>query len=212
MKRVALVGLALVLLLTLVGCAGTTASNDASGQVSEVTVGLDESYDDALPVVMQLVIGTFQLEGTELAVDGEQVSGLLPLWKTARSLTSSDTAAAQEVAVVVEQIQETMTLEQVSAIAEMALKRSDMATLMQEMGLEFGQRGAAGDQGSGGGRGEGRPGGAIPGGGGPGGGGPGQEISQEMRETMETRRASGEVRFSPVFFDALIELLEAKSG
>ena len=213
MKRVVVVGLALVLVLALVGCGGATVSNDTGGQGGEVTVGLlDESYEDALPVVLQLAIGTFQLEGTELAVDGEQAGELLLLWKAARSLSSSDTAAAQEVAAVVEQIQETMSPEQVSAIAEMRLKQSDMAMVVQGMGLQFGQRGAAGDQGSGGGRGGGFPGGGIPGGGGvPGGGGPGQGISPEMRETLEARRASGGVRLSPVMFDALIELLEAKT-
>lgn len=189
-----------MLILALVGCGGTSASSETGGQGAQESVRLDDSYADAMPVVLQLVIGTFKLEERELAVDAEQARELLPLWKAARSLATSDTAAEQEVAAVVEQIQETMATEQISAIAEMALKQTDMATVMQELGLEFGQRTARGE-GTGG-----------QGGGFPGRGNPGQEISPEMRATMEARRTSGEMRLPPAMFDALIQLLEKKAG
>lgn len=211
MKKAMVIGMSLMLVLALAGCGATHLSSDTSGQGAHETVRLDDSHADALPVVVQLVIGTFELEGSELAVDAEQAGELLPLWKAARSLAASDTAAEQEVAAVVDQIQETMGPEQVSAIADMALKRANMLTVMEEIGIQFGD-GGAGREGTGGGQREGFPGGGLPGGGFPGSGAPGQEISPEMRATMEARRASGEMRLPPAMFDALIKLLEEKAG
>ncbi|MCJ7660528.1 MAG: hypothetical protein MUO67_15375, partial [Anaerolineales bacterium] len=119
------------------------ASEDAAGDTSVIAAYLNSDYENALSVPMQLVMGTFMLEDTELTVDSAQAAQLLPLWKAARSLGSSDTAAAEEVGAVYNQIQETMTPEQIAAIAAMQIGREDMFEVVQELGLSFG--GGGGD-------------------------------------------------------------------
>jgi hypothetical protein len=204
--------------------AGT--SEDAAGDTSGIATSLNSDYENAIRVPMQLAVGTLLLEDTELVVDSDQAAQLLPLWKAARSLSSSDTAAAEEVGAVYNQIQETMTPEQIAAIAALQLRREDMFDLVQELGLAFGPGSGGGDftpemretaqaarasgQGFPGGFG-GRPGG----GGGPGGGAGGAGLSPEARETAiaergGTRGASSGV--NPTFIEAIITLLEGKSG
>ncbi|MFV1860093.1 MAG: hypothetical protein ACC647_12180, partial [Anaerolineales bacterium] len=87
---------------------------------------------------MQLILGTLQLETTDLAVDADQAAELIPLWKALRSLSNSDTAAEAEIEAVINQIQETMTAEQIEAIAALDLSSEDVRTIIQELGLEFG--------------------------------------------------------------------------
>ena len=167
---------------------------------------------------MQLVVGTLMLEETELTVDSDQAVQLLPLWKAARSLGSSDTAASEEVGAVYNQIQEIMTPEQIEAIAAMQLRREDMFEVVQELGLSFGrgsgdfspetQATAQAAHASG----QGFPGGF---GGRPGGGAGGAGLSPELRGTAIAERggthgaASG---VNPAFIEAIITLLEGKSG
>lgn len=200
------------------------ASEDAAGGTSDIEASLNSDYENALSVPMQLVMGTFMLEDTELTVDSDQAAQLLPLWKAARSLGSSDTAAAEEVGAVYNQIQETMTPEQIAAIAAMQIGREDMFGVVQELGLSFGggggdftpemqataQAARASGQGFPGGFG-GRPGG----GGGPGGGAGGAGLSPEGRETAiaergGTRGAGPGV--NPAYLEAVILLLEGKTG
>ncbi len=202
--------------------AGT--SEDAAGDTSGTAASLNSDYENALSVPMQLVVGTLMLEDTELTVDSDQAAQLLPLWKAARSLGSSDTAAAEEVGAVYNQIQATMTPEQIASIAAMQLRREDMFEMVQELGSSFGggggdftpemqataQAARASGQGFPGGFGD-RPGG----GGGPGGGAGGAGLSPEARETAiaergGTRGAGSGV--NPVFIEAIITLLEGKSG
>ncbi|MGB6423447.1 MAG: hypothetical protein WBF05_16565, partial [Anaerolineales bacterium] len=189
-----------------------------------IEASLNSDYENALSVPMQLVMGTFMLEDTELTVDSAQAAQLLPLWKAARSLGSSDTAAAEEVGAVYNQIQETMTPEPIAAIAAMQIGREDMFGVVQELGLSFGggggdftpemqataQAARASGQGFPGGFG-GRPGG----GGGPGGGAGGAGLSPEGRETAiaergGTRGAGPGV--NPAYLEAVILLLEGKTG
>ena len=200
------------------------ASEDAAGGTSDIEASLNSDYENALSVPMQLVMGTFMLEDTELTVDSDQAAQLLPLWKAARSLGSSDTAAAEEVGAVYNQIQETMTPEQIAAIAAMQIGREDMFGVVQKLGLSFGggggdftpemqataQAARASGQGFPGGFG-GRPGG----GGGPGGGAGGAGLSPEGQATAiaergGTRGAGSGV--NPAYLEAVILLLEGKTG
>ncbi|MGB6422668.1 MAG: hypothetical protein WBF05_12590, partial [Anaerolineales bacterium] len=188
------------------------ASEDAAGGTSDIEASLNSDYENALSVPMQLVMGTFMLEDTELTVDSDQAAQLLPLWKAARSLGSSDTAAAEEVGAVYNQIQETMTPEQIAAIAAMQIGREDMFGVVQELGLSFG--GGGGDftpemqataqaaRASG----QGFPGGF---GGGPGGGAGGAGLSPEGQATAiaergGTRGAGSGV--NPAYLEAVILL------
>ena len=201
--------------------AGT--SEDAAGDTSGTAASLNSDYENALSVPMQLVLGTLMLEDTELSVDSNQAAQLLPLWKAARSLGSSDTAAAEEVGAVYNQIQATMTPEQIAAIAAMQIRREAMFEVTQKLGLAFGPGSGGEDltpeQKAARESGQERPGGGFGGGqgagGGQGGGAGGAGLSPEQRATAIAERGgtlgagSG---VNPAFLEAVISLLEGITG
>jgi hypothetical protein len=171
-----------------------------------------------LPLAMQLVVGTFKLEGSKNEITAQQAAKLLPLWHVYKDLSISSSAAPQEVAALAEQIQSTMTPEQVKAITDMNLTRRDISQTMQKLGITN-SRGpnASGTPRAGGGGGGG--GGGFPSGGGGGGGMPGggQNLSPQQIATLQARRAqngggsSGQFdRIPPALYDALIKLLQSK--
>jgi predicted small secreted protein len=217
----------LLLALTLAACGSNTAPTTTAGP------GADFQADGnvrELPLSTKLAIGTLKLEGTEYAVASDQAADLLPLWQVLNSLSSSDTAAPEELTAITEQIQETMTAEQLQAIEEMAITSEDMFATMQELGLvNAPQVNASGTpqpgSGFGGGQGQGPGGGFVPGGappgggppdGGPGGGVGGQGLTQEQIATAQARRAEGGGGFGnrmlTPLVEAVIELLESKAG
>lgn len=212
--------------------ASDPAPSDAgAATTAEVaTVYLTETYQDALPVMSQLAVGTIQLEETELAVDEALAAELLPLWQAAQSLSSSDTAASVEVEAVLKQIQDTMQPAQVAAIANMALTADAVTELMASGAISFG-RGMGQGQGQGqNGSGEDGftpPAGFVPGmGGGPGGGqggGPGGgpsglgggTLSEDDLATRQAEFASGDGLAAiqdQAMVGAVIRLLQSKTG
>ena len=194
MKRTMVAIVFLTLVLALVGCGGDDAVVQASAQESDApnsseggeAATLNEGYADALSVRSQLMLGTLELEGTELAVTPEQAAELLPLWQVSRSLTRSGTGASEEVDAVLSQIQAAMTPAQIEAIAAMQLTRADNQALAQEMGLTTGT-----GQGTGGGQ-----------------RGQGQDLSSEERATRQTEKTN--TGSSEALLNNLIELLETR--
>jgi len=207
-----------------------SSSNDAPSEV-DTGSGIGEDFRDAMSISSQLGFGTLLLEDSEYAVDGEQAAQLLPLWKAARSLSESETAAEAELEAVFNQIEDTMTSEQLSAISEMQLTGEEMTQLMEDFNLSFGFGGAgfenltpeqqataqAARESGESVPGSGFAGGGLLGGGrGQGQGGQGVEIGNltpEQQATAEARRAErGGIgaRFALVFVDPLIELLEER--
>jgi hypothetical protein len=147
---------------------------------------------------------------------------LLPLWRVAQSLINSDTAAALEIEAVYNQIQDTMTPDQISAIVEMELTEQSLTTLMEEGALDIGRGGFAGGRGAGLSEESTAPGGGLgPGGGflgsrpgeGPGGGLP-EGFDPEVMATRQAQFAEGGTgRLMEVgLIVAVIRTLEAKTG
>ena len=209
-----------ILMLTLTAC-GNAASSGT--QLASAAQGAHSTA--VLSTETKLIIGTFRLEGTDLAVTPKEAGELLPLWQVYSELASSDTAAQEEITALVEQIQDTMTPEQVQAIEDMQLTQNDVFTLMQEQGVT-----TAGGQGtSGGGNSSGftfQPGnipegGFPPGGlvvveGGPGEGGQGragQNLNPEQIATAQAARVQGGGfnRTPSILIKALIQLLDTKT-
>ena len=207
-----------------------SSSNDASSG-AEFSRRIGEDFQNALPISAQLGFGTLLLEDGEYSVDPAQSADLLPLWKAARSLSESETVAEAEMEAVFNQIQDAMTSEQITAIADLQLTGEEIAQLMEELGLSFGfcdgarfgnltpeqQATAQAVRESG----EGFPGGGFPGGGNPGGQGQGGQgfgggnLTPEQQATMEARRAERgnfNARFALFFVDPLIELLEERAA
>lgn len=207
MKKI--IFLTLILTLLLVACGGSTETAPSADTEAQFDPNSRE-----LPLSTQLAIGTLKLEDTNQAVAPVQAADLLPLWQVLNSLTNSDTAAPEEIDAVIEQIQDTMTAEQLAAIDAMELTGQDIFATMQELGLTNAQVNAEGTPQIGGfGSGQ-RPEGGFPGGGGGSGEG-GQELSPEQIATAQARRAEngggafGSRMLSPLT-QAVIELLESK--
>jgi hypothetical protein len=157
MKKTMLSFTLFTLLLAMVACGGSSNSGNTANNLTSL------SLQD------ELLIGTFKLEDSTLAVNPNQASLLIPLWETMQSLTTSGTAATEEINAVVTQIRDTMTSQQINAIAAMELTQQDLVSTMTENGLaskDFGtsspsdassiqgpmgdvSAGAAGDQGLG---------------------------------------------------------------
>ena len=223
--------LTLILTLLLAACGGTaeTVPSAGSAETAPNTDSSSETVQDGenspsfdigsqeLPLSSALAIGMLKLEETDQAVAPDQAADLLPLWQVLNSLSTSDTAAPEETEAILEQIQETMTDEQLAVIEAMELTGEDIFATMQELGLTNVQVNAEGTPQAGGfGSGQ-RPEGGFPGGGpgrsdGPGGGG--GEISPEQMATAQARRAEGSGGFGnrlmTPLVEAVIELLESK--
>lgn len=179
---------------------------------------MNENYDDALPILTQLLVGTLKLEETDLAVEPELASELLPLWQMARSLSDSDTAAEAEVTAITKQIQQAMTNEQIGAIANMQVTQAGLMEMLGDLGFGFAGRGqemspderatALAQRGIDPNIMAGRGG---PGSGGQGRGGFGENLSPEERDRLLAERGGrAGTRIPASLLDAVIKLLEAK--
>ncbi len=127
-KKLIIPFVVLMIILTLAACAKsstttTTSGTDTAGNPLTMNTGT------------RLALGTLNLEGTDLAVTAEQAAGLLPLWKAVRSMGSSDTASSEEIDALYEQIQESMTADQMAAINSMNLTQEQISSLMQKFGI-----------------------------------------------------------------------------
>lgn len=220
MKKAAIVVRSLILALLLASCGGGAK---AGGSAEEN--GLSDGYQDALAVPAQLALGSLQLEETDLAIDKELAAKLLTLWQAYQSLSGSDTAAEVEVTAVIDQIQDTMTAQQIEAIAAMKLTAEDATTFMTEMGGAFGRPGrmdgaetdgggSGGDAGRFFGGGFGRPtGGGMPGMGFPEGGQANEDAQAAHIAQMGDDPDSAMAGFrNQVLVSALIRSLQVKTG
>ncbi len=213
MKKVKFLGVLVSLTLILVACGGADSAANTTATV------LNEDYPDALTIQTQLTLGILKLEETDLAVDTEQAAELLTLWQAIRSLSSSDITAEGEIEAIVTQILDTMSPEQLKAIAAMELTQEGIFELTQELGIaRGGDLTGEGDPRSS------APDGMVPGsGGGPGGGMGGGRFSEgegsldldpEQIATLQAERAekqsSGD-RFSMFLINPLIQMLEERS-
>ena len=226
MKKITIT-LMTILVLALTACSGGTSNTQQT-----VTNQSTNSSPTEMPLASKLVIGSLKLEGTGNAITAEQAAELLPLWQVYQQLSTSDTAAQEEVTSLTEQIQETMTADQMTAIDAMNLTPQDIFTIMQEQGIQFGgnrqqnqnsqQNGNNfGPPGGGGGEFFVRPEGGGQGGG-PGGGGgfgSGQNFSPEQIATAQARRAEsgggGNFGFNSTpapLIEALVKLLKERAA
>jgi hypothetical protein len=233
-----LISLLLLFTLTLAACGAPkaqAATGNFNGGGNSAGTGNGNSFGTApLPLAEELMIGTFKLEGTPNAVTAQEAAQLITLWQVYKDLTSSSSAAQQEIDSLAQQIQGAMTPAQVQAITAMKLTRRDIFQTMTDLGIapQGGPRAdgtprPGGGQGGGGnfqpGGGNGVPGGGngAPGGGngapGGGNGAPGfngQNLSPQQIATFQARRAQGGGGFAnripTALYDALIKLLQNK--
>jgi ABC-type Fe3+-hydroxamate transport system substrate-binding protein len=107
MKKIIFFLTAILLVFTLAACNQTTSQ---TSQTSNST-----SSSTTLSTATQLLVGTLKLEDTAQAVTAGQAKTLLPLWEMLQSLSTSSTAATEEINAVVDLIKGAMTADQMSA-------------------------------------------------------------------------------------------------
>jgi len=198
----------IVMAVLLTACGSPTTSTSMNATNSD------------MPTATQLALGSIKLDDTDYAITPEQATELLPMWQVYAELLSSDTAAQEEINALTEQIQETMTSDQMQAITDMQLTQQDMFTAMQGANTftSNSQNSSNITVPSGGGM----PAGGPPDGGGGapsdmGGGMPSDfgGIAPDMSavETQNSQTGSGQVRtvsVSPALIQVLIESLQQK--
>jgi hypothetical protein len=203
MKKWMFVTIIASLVLALTAC-GSNQSTTATATSS-----------NTLSLEGQLLVGTFKLENTSLAVNSAQAGDLLPLWETLQSLASSNTAASQEIDAVVSQIKSTMSTQQVSSITAMKLTQQDLAAAAIDTGTASTTTGSAGTVKTSAAQ--------LPAGGNPpadmGGGMPGATDVQSAGQTQSgasqaaaTPAAGTTEQVSAAMIKALVELLQKKLG
>ena len=82
---------------------------------------------ERLSPALKLAQGTLNLETTDLAVDARSAANLLPLWQLLQQLSSSSSAAPEEISAVVEEIQLNMSAAQIQAIESMEFTQAAIA-------------------------------------------------------------------------------------
>ncbi len=206
MKRKKKLGVLLIFVLIVISACSSPGTQEAD----QVVLNTDYA-EDALSVEMQLIIGSLLLNETDLEIDTEMASSLVPYWKMYLSLEASETTAVGELEAVVAEIQELMKQDQLNYIIGLELTQESMATLMDELGIEEDMM----PEGSGTGDGT-RPENMQPGeGGGPGSGEDMDTIDPEMMATMQAEREAAtnglsNSRMTAPLIEALISLLDDK--
>jgi len=138
----------LVILLTLIMSACTSgvanAPQDDISALAEDALALttedflSTEYENAASLRNQLALGIMALEGTAQAVLAEQAVDLLPLWQAMAVLEQSQNSAQVEVEALQTQLVESLSTEQLQAIADMRLTNDDLAAFYSEQGIEMG--------------------------------------------------------------------------
>lgn len=153
MKRIALT-LLMVFAIALTACGASSTNTPTS-----------TNSGSGLSTITELAVGTLKLAGTTQEVTADQAKELLILWKVYQEVSQSNTSAQEEVDALVEQIQESMTIEQMQAITDMNLTQQDVFTATQSADVNSSTSVSANSVSMPAG-GEGMPGGAPPDGGG----------------------------------------------
>ena len=236
MKNKIVLPLLLTLILLLSACGSTTTNNNFSGQGNGQGKGQGSGATQTMPLAEKLAVGTLKLEGTGNAVTAKQAADLLPLWQVYSSLITSDTAAQEEKDALAQQIQETMTNDQIKAIDGLNLTQREVFASMQQLGITasaqvnangtpqpngggFPGGGAVFFGGGGGGNFAGGGGGGNFNGGGNrnGGGNSGTQLTPQQIATAQARRAANggggfnSNRILEPLVGAVIKLLQSKS-
>jgi hypothetical protein len=207
MKKWMIVPIVISLVMVLSAC--ESAQNSSAVATASTSLSLEE----------QLLVGTFKLESTSLAVTSTQADELLPLWETLQSLASSGTAATQEVDAVVGQIESTMSTEQISSITAMNLSQQDLVAATADAGATTTTSSASNTSSSNAAQiqgGTGAPGAGSPpadmGGGMPASGGvPSAGQTQSgTTQTVSSQSTGTTNQISPALINALVELLQKK--
>jgi hypothetical protein len=133
-KRIA-TSILLVSLALLSACSNlsiTSLESSLTSVVANQTTGSSDSSTQN-----KLGIGILLLENTDQAITADQANALLPLWKAVRSLTNDDNTSSAEITALYNQIQESLTAEQVKEIQQLTWTQEDLITIQQRYGAQI---------------------------------------------------------------------------
>lgn len=232
----------LALLLTACGSASTTTEEPASAreataiaeavstsqaatasveqlptEKSATTTILNSDYENAAPVLMQLIVGLYQLESTDQAITTDQATSLLSLLTSLKDTYADNTLTQEQIDSFVEQALSVLTPEQIQAIAAMQITQETAMAAMQGLGISLGGPGQGNGNAPAGGMGQ-PPSGDLPGGTPPadspvGAGGP--PNADQMGTPPPADSPDGIQRgantIPPGLLDAIIEFLQTKT-
>jgi len=135
-RKMIVVALALVLILSMAACGGTKSTTPDATSATPQANTTDTGFTFTLSDDARMMIGTMLLEKSDTPLSADQVATLLTYWKAYRSLTTSGTAAQEEITGLQDQIKEELTPEQVKAIDAMQIDTSSLTTIMQDLGMQ----------------------------------------------------------------------------
>jgi hypothetical protein len=124
-KKTAIISIFLALAVVLSACGSSTAATSTTSQSQQIT-------PSSLTLQNKLGLGILKLEGTSLAVTAGQANTLLPLWKAVKSLSSSNLTSAAEMTALYQQIEDSLTSDQVQSIKKLSLTQSELNNLIQQ--------------------------------------------------------------------------------
>ena len=183
--------------LPLTACASTAKTTG--------TASISKTSTAKLSAQTELVLGTINLEETDYRVTAEQATQLLPTFYVLQELNDSKSAAQEEMDGLVDQIQGTLTKDQLQAIGDMSLSMKDVSALTQGNSKSSSKASSTTSTGGGG------AGGPPPDMGGMTGGGPGGTSggTTSASDNSGATQIMG-TKTPTVLFDTAIELLKKK--
>ena len=126
-KKSAIISIFLVLLVMLSACGSSAATVSSSAQSQQVT-------PSSLTLQNKLGLGILKLQGTSLAVTAGQANTLLPLWKAVKVLSTNNITSPAEMTALYQQIEDSLTSNQLQAIKNLSLTQAELNTLIQQQG------------------------------------------------------------------------------
>jgi hypothetical protein len=129
-----------VVIIGMISLAACSAISSIIGQkANPAAQTTPNAFDIAnLPLESKLAMGTLQLEDTDKAVTPDEAKNLITLWKALKSFSSSQTVSKEEINALYQQIEDTMTPEQLQAIKDMEFTRESMSALQEKYGSQMG--------------------------------------------------------------------------
>jgi uncharacterized membrane protein YgcG len=201
----------------LAACGAKTSTTSTRQSSSSSSSGNTTGANITLSNETKLALGIAKLEGTPNAITVDQAKTLLFLWKGVKSISASNTTAEAEMLALDQQIKDTLTPAQITAIDAMNLSAADMRTVMAQLGVQSTSSSTRSSTTSNSG---GFPGGGFPGGGFPGGGnftGGGNTRSSASSSSTASSTTSLTTSFKSNFvntplLNGLIAMLQKKVG
>lgn len=225
-KKMIYLGLLISIILSLTACS-------ASGETAQPSADIAPQNHPQPPADMvvesKLAIGILKLEGTQNAVTSDQAKTMLPLWQAVKSLGKTTNTTDIEMNALYQQIEDTLTAEQLQAIKDLGITPDDQKALMEQYGIQIprelsgnfdpnqmatriASRSSEGGSILGGGPGSGMGGAGGFAAGGPPGAASNQENIQAAPQAEQFSRGEFRSGMNMLFADSLIKLLEKRAS